>query len=199
MKQRKKQPQQTREAILAAAGREFGLHGYAGSGLGAIVSRAGLTKGALFHHFPNKQTLAVAWVKEPLTADIKDAWITPLADLTSLDAFRSLCRSRCLALQAGDSISVLVALTAEIAVSDPLLGESLEAVFASWRSGIAALLERGKSEGWIHRSIQPPVEAAFLVSVFCGFSVTTRSAPDGSTLRACASALDAYLETLRPQ
>ena len=199
MKQRKKQPQQTRQAILDAAGQEFGIHGYAGTGLGAIVARAALTKGALFHHFPNKQTLAVAWASEPLTAEINDSWITSLADLVSLDDFRALCRSRCLALHPGDAISVLVSITAETAVSAPLLGDALERVFASWRTGITVLLERGKSDGWIHRSIQPSVEAAFLVSVFCGFSVTTRSGPDGSALRACATALDAYLETLRPQ
>jgi len=57
-------------------------------------------------------------------------------------------------------------------------------------------LERGKSGGWIHRSIQPAVEAGFLVAVFCGFSVTTAAAPDEGTRRACATAVEDYLESI---
>ena len=199
MKQRKKQPVQTRQAILDAAGAEFARHGYAGSGLGAIVARAALTKGALFHHFPDKQTLAAAWIDESLAAAIATLWLTPLAALGSLDAFRALCRTRCLELQPGDATSAVVALTAETAAVEPRLGEALERIFTGWRAATAGLLERGKADGWIHRSIQPAVEAAFLVSAIAGFSITTRCHPDTGIRRTCASALEGYLETLRPQ
>lgn len=198
MKQRKKQPVLTRQAILDAAGVEFSLHGYAGTGLGLIVSRAELTKGALFHHFPDKRTLAAAWVGENLATAMELLWIAPLQSINSLDAFHSHCRSRCLELQAGDVVSALVSLTAETA-ADPVLGDALKNVFASWRAAIGNLLERGKSEGWIHRSIQPVVEAAFLVSTFSGFTVTTKCNPDENSRRTCATALEGYLETLRPQ
>jgi TetR/AcrR family transcriptional repressor of nem operon len=202
MKQREKQPVRTRQALLDAAAVEFALHGYAGTGLGAIVSRGGLTKGALFHHFPDKQSLAVAWVGEHLASAMNALWIAPLdapAAPASLDAFRAFCRARCLELRPGDTTSALVSLTAETAAAAPLLGEALEGVFAAWRGAIAGLLERGKSGGWIHRSIQPAVEAGFLVAVFCGFSVTTQGHPDEGIRRNCATALEGYLETLRAQ
>lgn len=199
MQQRKKQPVQTRQAILAAAAVEFARHGYAGTGLGAIVTRAGLTKGALFHHFPDKQRLAAAWIGEHLAAAITALWITPLAAADTLDAFRALCRTRCLELRPGDATSALVALTAETAASDPVLGAALESIFAAWRAAIAGWLERGKTGGWIHRSIQPQVEAAFLVAAIAGFSVTTQATPDDKVRRTCASALEGYLETLRAQ
>jgi AcrR family transcriptional regulator len=199
MKQGKKQPVLTRQAILEAAGVEFSSHGYAGSGLGAIVARAHLTKGALFHHFADKRTLAAGWIAEPLAAAMAALWMSPLEGLDSLDALRTHCRTRCLELQPGDATSALVSLTAEMAAADEVLGAALEAIFAGWRGAIAGLLERGRSGGWIHRSIQPAVEAAFLVAVFAGFSVTTQASPDESTRRTCASALEAYLETLRGQ
>ena len=198
MKQRKKQPVVTRQAILDAAGMEFSLHGYAGTGLGLIVSRAELTKGALFHHFPDKRTLAAAWIGDNLSTAMETLWIAPLPSINSLDAFRSHCRSRCLELQSGDATSTLVSLTAETA-ADPVLGGALNNVFAAWRAAIGSLLERGKSEGWIHRSIQPPVEAVFLVSAFSGFTVTTKCNPDENSRRTCATALEGYLETLRAQ
>jgi AcrR family transcriptional regulator len=199
MKQRKKQPQLTRQSILDAVGEEFSLHGYAGTGLGAIVERAGLTKGALFHHFPDKQRMALAWIGEVLAAAMERLWTDPLETLGSLDGLRGLCRTRCMELQPGDATSALVALTAETAAGDPRMGEALERIFTRWREAVAGLLERGKADGWIHRSIQPSVEAAFLVSAMAGFSVSTRCHADESLRRACATALEGYLETLRVQ
>lgn len=197
MKQRTKQPLQTRLTLMEAAGAEFARHGYAGTGLGAIVARAALTKGALFHHFPDKQSLAAAWIDESLATAIAARWITPLAELASLDALRALYRAHCLELQPGDATSALVALTAETAAAAPVLGAALEHIFTGWRAAIAGLLERGKAAGWIHRSIQPAGEAAMLVAAIAGFSVTTRSQPDDGLRRTCASALEGYLETLR--
>jgi len=199
MKQRKKQPVQTRQALLAAAGEEFGGHGYAGTGLGSIVARAELTKGALFHHFPDKRSLALGWITEDLTAALEELWIVPLAALDSLVGLRSLCRERCLALQPGDATSALVALMAEVGTADPVLGAALENLFANWRSAVAGLLERGKAGGWIHRSIQPAMEAAFLVAFFAGCTVTTQRNPDDSSRHTCASALEGYLATLHAQ
>lgn len=197
MKQRKKQPVQTRQAILDAAGAEFSKNGYAGTGLGAIVARSDLTKGALFHHFPDKRTLAVAWIGEELAAAMASQWIAPLEFISTLDALRAFCRTRCLELRPGDATSALVSLTAETAAADPLTATALESIFTAWRHAIAALLERGKSDGWIHRSIQPALESAFLVSAFSGFAVTTQCGVDESSRRTCATALEGYLETLR--
>lgn len=199
MKQRKKQPLVTRHLILSAAGAEFARHGYSGAGLGAIVSRAGLTKGALFHHFPDKQSLALAWIAGDLSDAIRALWITPLDGLDSLNALQTFSRTRCLELQPGDATSSLVSLAAETAAAEPLLGEAFQEVFSLWQDAFAALLERGKAAAWIHHSIQPAVEAAILVSSFSGLSVTTKGNPDESFRRLCATGLEGYLETLRPQ
>jgi AcrR family transcriptional regulator len=199
MKQRKKQPERTRRAILEAAGAEFSKHGYSGSGLSAIVTRSELTKGALFHHFADKRALALGWIEEMLAAEIEDRWIAPLENIGSLDALRAFCRTRCLGLTPGDDISSLVALTAETAATDETLGAAFERIFTHWREAVATLLERGKAEGWIHRSIQPAAESVFVVSAFAGFSITTGVRPDEGVRRTCASALEGYLETLRAQ
>jgi TetR/AcrR family transcriptional repressor of nem operon len=199
MKQRKKQPQLTRRTILESAGAEFSLHGYAGTGLGAVVTRAELTKGALFHHFSDKRAMAVAWINDLLGPQMEARWMTPLESIGSLEALKVFCRARCMELAPDDATSALVSLTAETAASDSMLGGALEQIFEQWRGAIAALLERGKSEGWIHRSIQPAAEAAFVVSAFAGFTVTTRAHPDEGIRRVCASALEGYLETLRAE
>jgi AcrR family transcriptional regulator len=53
----------SREALLAGARAAFARHGYADAPLESLVREAGLTKGALYHHFGSKQGLFVAVVK----------------------------------------------------------------------------------------------------------------------------------------
>jgi AcrR family transcriptional regulator len=55
-----------RECILHAALAEFHDHGYAGTSLQAVAKRAGLTKGAIYWSFRDKQDLFLALVHERL-------------------------------------------------------------------------------------------------------------------------------------
>jgi TetR/AcrR family transcriptional regulator, transcriptional repressor for nem operon len=197
MTPRKKQPQQTRQAILDAAGIGFSLKGYSATGLGGIVTAASLTKGALFHHFPDKCALATAWITEHLGAGIHSQWVGPLSAVSSLNAFRTLCQNCAKDLSVSDSTSSLVALTAEVAAHDPRLCAALDGVYQSWKSAVSERLEHGKSAGWIHRSIKPDVEAAFIVSSFSGFTVALKLSPTPQTRTTFLTALEGYLETLR--
>ncbi|MGW5115019.1 ScbR family autoregulator-binding transcription factor [Streptomyces noursei] len=53
----------TREMILQAAGGLFDERGYAGTTVADITERAGVTKGALYHHFSDKKALGTAVFK----------------------------------------------------------------------------------------------------------------------------------------
>jgi AcrR family transcriptional regulator len=54
----------TRRAFLDAARELFAEKGYGGVTIGEIVERAGMTKGALYHHFEDKRSLLRAVVEE---------------------------------------------------------------------------------------------------------------------------------------
>jgi AcrR family transcriptional regulator len=62
----------TRAALLHAARRLFAEHGYAATGREQIVDAAGLTRGALYHHFAGKAEVFRA-VYEELEQEIVDA------------------------------------------------------------------------------------------------------------------------------
>jgi AcrR family transcriptional regulator len=58
------QGQETRAALVAAARELFGNQGYAATPLDEIVAKAGVTKGALYHHFADKESLFRAVFEE---------------------------------------------------------------------------------------------------------------------------------------
>ena len=74
----------THDAVLRAAAEQFAAAGYGGSTVQQIASRAGVTKGAVYFHFPDKQTIARAVVLatislwQRLVADIDAARLDPL-------------------------------------------------------------------------------------------------------------------------
>lgn len=62
VKRTQEQAAETREAVLRAARQLFAEQGYAATSLNAIAARAGVSKGALFHHFTSKEDLfLVIW------------------------------------------------------------------------------------------------------------------------------------------
>ena len=67
-----------RESIVEAAVEEFVLKGFYGASINAIASRAGLTKGGLYHHFSGKDEILKAAserFQEPIVDLISDAFL----------------------------------------------------------------------------------------------------------------------------
>jgi AcrR family transcriptional regulator len=60
---------ETRQALLTAARARFGRLGFAATSLDDVVADAGVTKGALYHHFKNKEHLFVE-VYDQLEAEL---------------------------------------------------------------------------------------------------------------------------------
>lgn len=84
------QKEQTRERIIAAAGRSFRKGGYSGIGVDGLAKEAGVTSGAFYGHFSSKEEafkeaiiFGINELKEGLEhfqAEYGSKWIAPFVD-----------------------------------------------------------------------------------------------------------------------
>ena len=86
------QGESTRAALVGAARDLFGAQGYAATSTEEIVHRAGVTKGALYHHFADKEGLFRA-VFEQVQWEVSDRAVDRFNLPDSWEALLGGCRS----------------------------------------------------------------------------------------------------------
>ena len=65
---------------MQAAFQEIHCSGFRSADLDAILAAAGVTKGALYYHFDNKEALGYAVVDEVTASNLHRKWVQPLRD-----------------------------------------------------------------------------------------------------------------------
>ncbi|TJX33984.1 MAG: helix-turn-helix transcriptional regulator, partial [Mesorhizobium sp.] len=68
-------PEGMRRKVLDVAEAAFQARGYHASSLGDLMAAAGVSGGALHHHFPTKKALALAVIGERVAAAVEETWI----------------------------------------------------------------------------------------------------------------------------
>jgi AcrR family transcriptional regulator len=160
----------TRGALIAAARALFAERGYAGAGREDIVERAGVTRGAMHHHFPSKVDLFQA-VYEAIENELRDALEhaameagpDPMAQLRAgalafLDAAATPEVKRVVLLDAPSVLSVPVRREMSERYGLGLVRQALQAVMA------AGLVEEQPIEPLAHITMAALHEAATLVA-----------------------------------
>jgi TetR/AcrR family transcriptional regulator, transcriptional repressor for nem operon len=194
-------PELTRRRILEAAFAEFYANGFQGGSLNDIVSQAGTTKGALFHHFDSKHSLGYAVLDDLVGPLLLERWLASLEDspdpLTELQqAFRQHVSAD---IASGQWLNgcPLNNLAQEMSPLDQGFHERINALYDTWRARLAAALERGIAAGTVRATISPPRVAALIVAAQMGIWGSGKSSRDPEVMRQAADGLCVYLESLR--
>lgn len=194
-------PDQTREALLEAAFEEMHSQGFRGASLDSILRRTGVTKGALYHHFPNKTALGYAVVDEIVLPRAARTWQTLLDD--GAEPIETLLRIG--NEKAGFSCEQQIALgcpvnnlVQEMAGLDEGFRERLNRILTSWRETIETALRRGQQRNQVRPDIDAAQAAAFMVAAFEGSFGLAKCAHNPELLDTCMAGLASYVESLRP-
>lgn len=144
MRYDKDHKQATRQRILEVAGRRFKQDGIDGAGVAAVMSGAGLTNGAFYHHFASKEDLVANVLADQLRAQ-RHSFDAQPHDRAGLEAIiraylspehRDQCADGCPSAALLDEIARRPATTRQ-AYTDELLGIA---------DDIAARLDRTDAE-----------------------------------------------------
>ena len=185
----------TRRAIVSAARRHFGELGFASSTLDDIAAEAGVTKGALYHHFRNKADLFLA-VYDEVEADLAARGLE--AGLHGTDPVDALQRAFAAFLDlALDPVVQRVALLDAPSV----LGTAakLEVDKRHSLAGVRAAVASGIAEGRFER-LDPDDVAQLLIAACSQAALIIATAHDSVAARASVgAALDRLVAGLGPR
>lgn len=201
-KARVRDPDVTRGKLLHAAFEEIYRRGFQAASLDTILDRAGVTKGALYHHFPDKAALGQAVVDEVVTAPLLEAWVGRLerSPADRLTAIQDVVRRRA---EDFESIGIdfgcpLNNLAQEMSPIDEAFRRKLAGLIGRWTDAFAAALRRGQEEGSVRPDVDAGSVAAFLVAAVEGSFGMAKNAKSVDLLRSDLEVLAGFLETLRP-
>ena len=198
---RVREPGVTRQKILGSAFQEIYRRGFQAASLDRIVADAGVTKGALYHHFPDKASLGYAVVDEVIRGHLLARWLGPLAEeeggpLAALQrAFR--VRAKEVQLHEVEFGCPLNNLAQEMSPLDEEFRSRIGAIFDQWRDGFAGAIERAKAKGTVRKDVNSRQVAAFLVAGIEGSFGLAKNAQSLEMFRSNMELLAEYLETLR--
>ena len=192
-------PEKTRKRLLQAAFQEVYRSGFQGTDLDSILASAGVTKGALYHHFESKEGLGYALVDEVMADITREKWLEPLRGATDpLDALSKIFQST--SLRDEDVIlgCPLNNLSQEMSPLDEGFRKRLARVFAIWHGAIAGALRDGQKRGQVKRDIDADETATFLMAAYEGYISLAKNSQDHRVLKTGNRGITRYIQTLRP-
>jgi len=191
-------PQRTRERLLQAAFQEIYRSGFRGTDLETILNTAGVTKGALYHHFDSKEALGYALVDEVILGLIRDKWFRPLQNSQNpIDALVGVVRSTSLKPEHVRCGCPLNNLAQEMSPLDEGFRKRLAKIFSEWHDGIAAALQEGQKRGVVRSDVDPDETATFLIAANEGCWSLAKNSQDVRVLKSGMRSMIRYLESLR--
>ncbi len=138
-----------------------------------VAERAGITKGALYYYFADRDELVEAVFDEELDLVVTTIERTVAEAPSAREALHGLCREFSTQLQAGSPFALALTSEATVSHSDALSVVSTR--FMRVVDVLAGQLERAKGEGVVREDVDARVAAVFLLG---GFLMVSLSAAD---------------------
>jgi AcrR family transcriptional regulator len=185
---------ETRLRLLAEARLCFARQGYDATGVAEICDRAGVSKGAFYHHFPSKQALFI---------DLLNRWLGQLDERFATIQDETPTVSRGFQRMADEMGAVFAQASGQLplflefldqARRDPAVWETTIAPYRRYRASFSRMIARGVSEGSL-RDIDPELASAMLVSLAVGVLLQSSLDPDGvDWVQVMHTAVDALIQ-----
>ncbi len=195
-----KKAEETRKTILQKAFALSYAHGYRPTSIDTIIAEIGVTKGAFYYHFKNKDEMGVAIIEEILKPTFLGGFAKALAaEKNPLEGIYNLMENlllndNFLRVECGCPVANLAG---EMAPWNGPFTEALRALTEELTHEMAALLERGKAEGFVGRQVAAKQTVLFILSGYWGVRTLGKLEGSPAVYTSYLKGLKQYLDSLR--
>jgi AcrR family transcriptional regulator len=193
---RRNDPEGLRARVLDTAARLFQTRGYHATGMREVMQAAGISSGALHHHFPTKEALAVAVITDRVASLVRKTWIDPMRSATSVgkgvrQVFADIARS----IEQRGTVAgcPLNNLAMELAFSNPELREPLQAIFHEWQTVLAERIGKTQGGALLNRAKRASA-ASFIIATYSGAMNLAKTTQSALPLHSAAAHLAGWLQ-----
>lgn len=195
-----KQPDITRDRILEAASHEIHKHGFQAASLSNILAKTGLTKGALYHHFPDKDRLGHAVIEEVIRESLETLMFEPLrATDNPIGTLREVIQYKA-DKTTSEKVKLGCPLNNLMQEMSPLNADfkrRLTEILRTWQDVVTDALKRGQKAGQVRKDMDCRAAALFIVSAFEGCIGVAKNLQSVKEFRLCMTQLVTYVEGLQ--
>jgi AcrR family transcriptional regulator len=186
-------PAGVRKRILDATADAFQKRGYHATSTHDIVRAAGVTAGALHHHFPTKKALALNVIEERVAQAVDKHWLEPVRSARGAEqGIRTAFEQIASALDRSRTIlgCPLNNLALELCAADSEFREAIEKIFENWRKVIADKLRADFAAAFDADAL-----ASFVIASYSGAIAQAKAKQSTAPLRTCAAQLAFHLQS----
>ena len=188
-------PEVTRQKLLTVAAAEFHAKGFKATGLQAILSAADISRGALYHHFANKQELGYAVMEEIYMPMFAQPWQQAFEHE---DPLAGMCQFvRMLPTMISDDEMIkgcpLTNMCSEMAAVDEGFRERSNRLMCKLTEDIAKAMARSD----LREDVDPMRSAMFMLSSINGMISMVKASRDRQIFELLSLELVDYLNGLR--
>ena len=178
----------------------FARHGYAGTSIDRIVRAAGVTKGALYYHFRDKEHLRFEAVTERIQA-FESFVLEQTEDLEDpAIALRRVAAICCENARTDNHRRFILTMMVEAIDTNDSLSNEFEEMLRRFRSFCRHRIRRGQEDGLFRQDIDARVAAESLVGGILGAEVQYYQDPEVFDLdRSLTAHIDQLLAWLAPR
>lgn len=190
----------TRQMILQKAFKLIYTKGYQATSIDDILATTGLTKGAFYYHFQNKDNMGLALITEVLKPVMQEQFAAPVQKtedplLTIYELVENLLlHNPMLELAYGCPVGNL---TQEMAPWNAEFSQALDELTSLWQETLEAAIVRGKKKGKIGKAVVPQQVSAFIISGYWGVRSLGKLHQDKEVYHIFLHELKRYLQGLR--
>lgn len=190
---------QTRDKLLQAAFCEIHRHGYQAASIANILHDTGLTKGALYHHFPTKHDLGLAVIDEVIRERLEGlifrrlrASRQPMATLLEIIGDKAGIDPQAIAL--GCPLNNLIQ---EMSPLDAAFKDKLKDILTTWGSTVEDALRRAQEDGSLRADVDCRAASLFIVSAWEGCVGIAKNLQSPASFWLCMEQLRGYVASLQ--